>query len=185
MSILWKTGLYLRHQSIIFSCIAWQWRKQLHYSTSEMQALWGQAWTSVMCTFLWFEAAKWCIWNNDKRILSEWLFLLLLAAATGVSWSLCLRYSSLRLARLSSLCSAVSQSVSRSLCLISLSSLAFLFASLLQSLVSLVCCFICLPFSSPRHCGLSTLCSAVSCLSLCLVSLSSLCPFALQPSLSV
>ena len=29
---------------------------------------------------------------------------------------------------------------------------AFLFASSLRSLVSLVCCFICLPFSSPRHC---------------------------------
>ena len=52
-----------------------------------------------------------------------------------------------------------------------LSLLVVLFASSLRSLVSLLCCFICLPFSLPCHCGLSTLCSTVSCLSLRLISL--------------
>ena len=96
--------------------------------------------------------------------------------------SVCLQYSSLCLASLLSLCSAVSQSASCSLRLVSLSSLCSAAFSACLSLhlvtvVSLVCCFICLPFSSPRrHCSLSTLCSAVSCLSLHLVSLSVL-PF--------
>ena len=95
-----------------------------------MQGLWGWAWVGVMCSFLWFEATKWV--QARECSYSKWLFLMLLLA-TVVSWYLCLWYSSLLLASLSFLYSAIS-SASLSLRLISLSSLCSAVSSACLSL---------------------------------------------------
>ena len=130
-----------------------------------MQGLWGWAWVGVMCSFLWFEATKQV--QARECSYSKWLFLMLLLA-TVASWYLCLRYSSLLLASLSFLCSAVS-SASLSLRLISLSSLCSAVSSACLSLriVSLSSAWLFF-----RLISLSSFWSAVSfaCLSLRLAS---------------
>ena len=109
-----------------------------------MQALWGRAWASATCIFCFY-----CFFFFLPACQS-------LVSCSAVS-STCL---SLRFVSILSLCSAVSFA-----CL--------LFTSSVSWVVSLLCCFFCLPFCSPCQ----SLCSAVS--SACFLFASSVSVFSL------